>query len=653
MPHIISISHDEEITSLVSRLRKDSADEVVLVVPQRAVLLESLINLRLLKREMDEAGKRLVVVTQDERGGACAERAGISVKPHSYVESFRHRARPREVSNTPANIKNPSFSDGPAPAGVGKLQERQESSQETSHVHLENRSVGSRTIPVRRSMDASAASPGRPSSGDIRPAKESTPQPPRQPLSGVIDRKEYFVAQSRRKAEEPSPGPAADPGYVYERVSRRQRDVREEKEPEQHEEAPRGNSDPTAALVSDPREWHRRHENSETEGSKGGRSRGWMFVALTVFLVGALGVGGYFGWKYLPQADLTVYAARISGSGDVAMEIAAGGGDVEARVFEETVAIQESFDATGAQNAETRRATGTVIIYNDYSEEDQPLVATTRLLTEDEKLYRITESVVVPGKEGSTPGEVEVSVKADEAGEEFNIEPSRFTIPGFRGSPKYDGFYAESQEAFLGGGAGESETNIVSESDISRARETMEKRVRALAMERIAEKLEDGWMLSEEAVEVTIEEADAFPAEGTVAEKFEYSIAATARAIAADQADIEAYARQELFDDARRGVSGAEDIAWEPESITIEYGKMTPDFETETLAVKLFADATWRAIVDAEAIKEASLGKDAEELRAMLDEYAGRVEQLDMEVRPSQIFSSVPSVPSRVEVRVE
>ncbi|MBT4516354.1 MAG: hypothetical protein HOC78_00460 [Candidatus Komeilibacteria bacterium] len=83
--------------------------------------------------------------------------------------------------------------------------------------------------------------------------------------------------------------------------------------------------------------------------------------------------------------------------------------------------------ATVASNKETinsDKAGGYVTIYNNYSK-DQPLIKTTRLLTPDDKLFRLSEGVTVPA--GS---QVKVWAEADGEGEGFVTEVTTFIIPG-------------------------------------------------------------------------------------------------------------------------------------------------------------------------------------------------------------------------------
>jgi hypothetical protein len=70
------------------------------------------------------------------------------------------------------------------------------------------------------------------------------------------------------------------------------------------------------------------------------------------------------------------------------------------------------------------KAGGYVTIINNYSK-NQALVATTRLLTPDNKLYRLQDKVNVPAG-----GQVEVWAEADQSGEEFAIEQTSMIIPG-------------------------------------------------------------------------------------------------------------------------------------------------------------------------------------------------------------------------------
>ncbi len=73
----IYIEVDEEITEVVDRIREEKAEEIFLVVPQKALLLQSIVNLKILKEETERLDKKVFIVTQDKIGRNLASRAGF------------------------------------------------------------------------------------------------------------------------------------------------------------------------------------------------------------------------------------------------------------------------------------------------------------------------------------------------------------------------------------------------------------------------------------------------------------------------------------------------------------------------------------------------------------------------------------------------
>jgi hypothetical protein len=119
-----------------------------------------------------------------------------------------------------------------------------------------------------------------------------------------------------------------------------------------------------------------------------------------------------------------------------------------------------------------QKASGEITIFNEYSTEPQRLIRNTRFESSDGRIYRIEDSIEVPGYTGSsdnkTPGELTVTVYADEVGQSYNLENDEFTIPGFEGQEPFDFFYARTVTPFSGGFDGV--RKIVSDEDIEAAR---------------------------------------------------------------------------------------------------------------------------------------------------------------------------------------
>lgn len=115
------------------------------------------------------------------------------------------------------------------------------------------------------------------------------------------------------------------------------------------------------------------------------------------------------------------------------------------------------------------KASGKVIIYNNHDLLPQKLIKNTRLESTSGKIYRINQSIVVPGKKGDTPGSIEVMVYADSYGTTYNSSPTDFTIPGFKGTSREKTFYARSNGPISGGSSGN--VSLASLSDMNAAKD--------------------------------------------------------------------------------------------------------------------------------------------------------------------------------------
>lgn len=63
---VIYIDIDDEITGIIDKVRSSRHQIVALVLPKRATTLQSIVNIKLLKRTADEAKKHVVLITSEE-----------------------------------------------------------------------------------------------------------------------------------------------------------------------------------------------------------------------------------------------------------------------------------------------------------------------------------------------------------------------------------------------------------------------------------------------------------------------------------------------------------------------------------------------------------------------------------------------------------
>lgn len=152
--------------------------------------------------------------------------------------------------------------------------------------------------------------------------------------------------------------------------------------------------------------------------------------------------------------------------------------------------------ANGEEMASVQ-ATGRVIIYNTQNSPQQ-LVATTRLESPEGNIYRIPEDITIPAKSN-----LEVTVTADQPGDDYNIGLSDFTIPGFKGSAKYELVYARSKTSISGGFVGTRKK--VSEEDLANAKRVLEESIKTELLAEVGSQMPEGFVVFPDFSNITYE----------------------------------------------------------------------------------------------------------------------------------------------------
>ncbi len=190
----------------------------------------------------------------------------------------------------------------------------------------------------------------------------------------------------------------------------------------------------------------------------------WTIVGIIIIAaLGAYAVGAFF-----DHADITInfkqspwsYQSNFTASKN-AVGIDPSNNTIPAQVFTSTKNVTESFPGSSVQQV-SQKAEGSITIYNAYSAASQELVATTRFLTPDGKIFRITQNVTVAGETKAAngtlaPSSVTAPIVADQAGPDYNVGPvAKLTVPGFANdSAREAGFYGVITASTTGGFIGQ------------------------------------------------------------------------------------------------------------------------------------------------------------------------------------------------------
>jgi hypothetical protein len=171
--------------------------------------------------------------------------------------------------------------------------------------------------------------------------------------------------------------------------------------------------------------------------------------ALAVIVVCAGAVAGISMVYAGATVDVTPRTATVTAaSTTIAAQVSAPVGTLGYATISATQWATTTVPATGTKKV-SRQATGVVTFTSTYTA-SQRLISNTRLEAPDGKIYRLISSVDLPAG-----GSVTTSIQAESPGESYNRSgATTFTLPGFKGDPRYDKFSAKSQGAIAGGFVG-------------------------------------------------------------------------------------------------------------------------------------------------------------------------------------------------------
>lgn len=216
----------------------------------------------------------------------------------------------------------------------------------------------------------------------------------------------------------------------------------------------------------------------------------WSFAFLAFFVV------AFFVINHFSSATIEVVPTSYTGHVDgdfIALKQASGDTPTttEASLFH-FISFVDTKSETVTPTIDKKienKASGQVIIYNAYSKNSQKLISNTRFESADHKIFRIQQPVVVPGAtmvagKVSQPGSVEVTVYADAAGPDYNIGLGDFTIPGFKGDPRYSKFTARSKSDSPISGGFIGTVKVPSDADIKAAEDDIKLSMKTTSVEK-------------------------------------------------------------------------------------------------------------------------------------------------------------------------
>jgi ribosomal protein L7/L12 len=218
---------------------------------------------------------------------------------------------------------------------------------------------------------------------------------------------------------------------------------------------------------------------------------------------------------------------------------------IPAKILKDQRSASENFSSSGKMTKE-EKAEGLIRVFNSYSTSAQPLLARTRFVSDKGKLFRSIKREVIPGghyeKGKFVAGFTDIKVRAAEPGESYNIGPSTFSIPGFKGTPKYTYFYGKSFSPMSGGFKGE--VPQVSEEDLKRGERLLSERLKKESRDFLKKSLPSDYILLDQAIFQRIVEENSSAKAGQEAQSFNLRIKIKSQGAAFKKSDIEKFVKK-------------------------------------------------------------------------------------------------------------
>lgn len=551
---IINVLKDDRFEDVLFEFKKAEAEEVILVLPKNSVLAKAEANFVALASETASSGKTITVMTADQRAREYSQKYGFKFLASPHSESIKkRRVGPAEKELSAEVAEEPQAEDE-------ELAEVPDAD--------EDQIVADLTLAAERNRKMS----------DIRHSHEVSP---------------LAIQKSKEKSS------AVEIKYKAKLDKIDQMWLKK---------------DSSQSVWSNLKFFRR--PKIQSANRRTAKTNSFLAAGILIAVILIL----YF---TLGSAQITLKPQKQKLNFDLAIAVSSAYSQISAsekklpgQLLSDKAEVSKDFVATG-QKQVAQKARSSLTIYNNYGSDPQTFVATTRFQSSNGLIFRTPRLIIVPGAKlvagKLTPGSIEVAVIADKPGPEYNINPDRFSIPGLKGSPKYNGFYAQSEKKFSGGMIGLSK--VVTEKDFTEAKENVAKEALEKAQQNLKTKLNQLKII--EPVETQIVSLQSTAEADEAAEGFAIKATAEAKTIGFLEKDL-----QELI---RKFISKDQEMILLTNALVLNYKNAKIDWEKKTLTFSVGVQGEAAAKVDEEKIVSNLLGMK----QAKIKEYLLGIKEIE------------------------
>lgn len=644
----IFVDLDDEITFVVERVKNSTADRIILVAPDGASVISSLVSLRLLSKLVFKIGKSLVLVTMDEGGKKFAQKAGIpcvgrvaEVSEDHWLQSEtalkKRGVHPilgkKEIVETPVVEANEAVLEREAELVEEALDETKDDLEADlaedvveEEVVEEKKSLADTVIPIEEAEEN-------------REEKESVPEEDELAQFGFVVDKDILEEE---KGEESL-------GEEFDSYSEMRDDVLEAPEA-MEDEIPLVGRDMSGVKLKEPMldkiNIKGMFKNLKMPKLKFSAKGVLPLILIIIFL---LATGGIYAYFVAPTAaiELVVKHEEVLLNREVIATTEVSDVDIEGLKI--PLILQESEDSGSesgiATGTETRgeKAKGKVTIVNKV--EDVIELGAGTVLFSSELEYVLVSNVEIEAAvyafESRVYGKIEVDVEAYDIGEEYNLDIGEtFTVEGYTISA------LEGRNYDVISGGTKEDVTIVTAGDRDAAKNTLEDRLKDSAINKLKGQISEGYLLNDAMIttEITQESYDAEV--GDEKDSFDLNMTVKAKGYVYSQEDVNTVSWALLDQSVISGTKLDKDNS----SVSTEFLRE----ESGKAVVKINATGILIGEIDEENLIKGVSGKKPSELEELLGNVEG-VTGYEYELGPTWLpgwMKHVPTMSSKISLEI-
>ena len=293
----------------------------------------------------------------------------------------------------------------------------------------------------------------------------------------------------------------------------------------------------------------------------------------------------------------------------------------------------------------SKKATGRVSISNAYSSAAQSLVINTRFMAPDGKVFRLVNTIVVPGakiEEGKiVPSHIDADVIADAPGPDWNIGPVKlFTIPGFKNTPKYQSFYGESVAAMAGGFVGEAA--YPTDSDLATAKQKANQTLQDALKTDVLAQIPKGFKVLDGSINFSVVKQTI---KDTVDKDNQFSI------YTETQMTVLSFREEDALSVLTQRAINEKGADAELRSTDLQYGIARSDFKAGKLSFLVDFKASFASRIDQSALVSRILGKPEIDLKSTIFSLPG-LDSAHISLWPFWV-KTVPTDPEKIKIVID